>query len=1099
MSVRWLHFSDLHVGMREQGWLWPRYGNQLLEDLARLSDKAGPWDFIVFSGDLVNKGTVEEFNRLDEVLDSIWTRLEGLGCNPPLVTVPGNHDLQRSDSMAPELLALEQYWNDERIRADIWKDGSLFKRYISDRFENYKAWMTRSIASGRHAAPVLTGYFPGDASYSLDCDGGRVGFACLNSTWLQLGAGDYSESLNVDARQLMMITDDDPDAWVKQFDTALLITHQPASWLKAASLESWNSEINPSGRFDLHLFGHMHEPAITRVAVGGSMGRRGAQAASLFGLEKLPNGEIQRIQGYSSFKLSSNNEIKAVQCWPRVVVKTGDGDRKLAADVTQDLEEDNSFTISYSVDHRSALSTSTIAYTKSSNKKVLETDEYDVSTIRLPLRNTRAHSFVRKVEQVEFAKSLNEYGAAWLVSDWGMSAASFIGTVLNEISVSEDDVFRLDCSEYTTLESFRSKLLSSLGASFENVILALGNKGSSIILLDEVPVFNSSTDNSPSVTKEMERLVGIIKDFAPEAKIILKSRIAPELGNLPSVKLTAFDEADLTMYLRESELGSPRYARPDAAGIIFRRTDGVPLRVDDALRDLQVTSLSDLAASNPDLADSGDQAGDAPRSLVIAFDDLRSSTDADAPRAFELLLALSALPYGEQLTRIKRFLGVHPFSAKHATYLLDRGLLMSVTLSGMGEGDSIEQVRALVVPRIVREYILSVMDEEAIRRTDRAVLAMYFGERWAQGEISNSPTGKRAKNALSEGYEINNATTVILRMLLRSIKSDDSVTLEALLRLSGSFVAALLTGSHFRSVSLFTADILPLVEDSSYQREASVFKMQRARALRMLSEYKASIDCFDSIDLSLLTKDQRQNALIQGALACESFNKPDTAATLAKRAISVAPKAAYALHGELVIAEQIEDQKERIAKLNQLLTVAKKRGSKIMANNILISLASEPNTAMQEDRLREVVESARVTKDFWNVCRATITLAERIESGLDVSQDMRDRLVDAYHFLHAERISGMFDRCHERLWKIFEDNGDNENLLNLYRHSSFIWRLNGKDHLEQQYVRRLSSKITQLVGSNLHNVDRDRAYFMVRVSAILGAPPAPSSQRSPSA
>lgn len=140
------------------------------------------------------------------------------------------------------------------------------------------------------------------------------------------------------------------------------------------------------------------------------------------------------------------------------------------------------------------------------------------------------------------------------------------------------------------------------------------------------------------------------------------------------------------------------------------------------------------------------------------------------------------------------------------------------------------------------------------------------------------------------------------------------------------------------------------------------------------------------------------------------------------------------------------------------------------------------------EQLQEVVETARVTKDFWNVARATITLAEIAKSGSAISLDQRNRLVDAYHFLHAERLSSLFDRCHECLWRVFEDTGDTENLLNLFRHSSFIWRLAGHNDIELKYLRRLTGNISQLVMSNAPDIEKDRSYFMVRVSVVIGVP-----------
>jgi hypothetical protein len=41
-TIRWLHLTDLHVGMNDQDWLWPKVGSKFRDDLQRIYDTAGP-------------------------------------------------------------------------------------------------------------------------------------------------------------------------------------------------------------------------------------------------------------------------------------------------------------------------------------------------------------------------------------------------------------------------------------------------------------------------------------------------------------------------------------------------------------------------------------------------------------------------------------------------------------------------------------------------------------------------------------------------------------------------------------------------------------------------------------------------------------------------------------------------------------------------------------------------------------------------------------------------------------------------------------------------------------------------------------------------
>ena len=41
-TIRWLHLTDLHVGMDDQDWLWPNMATKFRDDLKKIYDAAGP-------------------------------------------------------------------------------------------------------------------------------------------------------------------------------------------------------------------------------------------------------------------------------------------------------------------------------------------------------------------------------------------------------------------------------------------------------------------------------------------------------------------------------------------------------------------------------------------------------------------------------------------------------------------------------------------------------------------------------------------------------------------------------------------------------------------------------------------------------------------------------------------------------------------------------------------------------------------------------------------------------------------------------------------------------------------------------------------------
>jgi hypothetical protein len=66
----------------------------------------------------------------------------------------------------------------------------------------------------------------------------------------------------------------------------LAASHQPPEWLDEPSQTEEYVEINPPGRFAVHLFGHMHDELIRNYSIGGAAVQRVGQGRSLFGKEE---------------------------------------------------------------------------------------------------------------------------------------------------------------------------------------------------------------------------------------------------------------------------------------------------------------------------------------------------------------------------------------------------------------------------------------------------------------------------------------------------------------------------------------------------------------------------------------------------------------------------------------------------------------------------------------------------------------------------------------------------------------------------------------------------------------------------------------------
>lgn len=341
-TIRWLHFTDFHQGMQAQSRLWPGVRDILFEDIKRLHERCGPWDLVVFTGDLTQRGSADEFARFNDTLAPLWHLFESLGSSPVLLTVPGNHDLVRPDKNLPETLLLNQWDKFDMVRQDFWKSPeSRYRKLIADAFKNYTQWWDE------HPFPRLphfhAGVLPGDFAATLEKDGFYLGIVGLNSAFLQLGAGDYEGRLALDVRQFHGACQGDGPAWMRRHECGLLMTHHPPSWLSPQNRDHVNAEIHTPGRFAAHMFGHMHDHALTTMAMGAAEVRRSLQGTSLFGLEAWgEHNTVERRHGYAAGAIELTDDGQAfLRIWPRVARKHAAGHWRIIQDLeSYELEDD---------------------------------------------------------------------------------------------------------------------------------------------------------------------------------------------------------------------------------------------------------------------------------------------------------------------------------------------------------------------------------------------------------------------------------------------------------------------------------------------------------------------------------------------------------------------------------------------------------------------------------------------------------------------------------------------------------------------------------------------------------------------------------------
>ncbi len=299
-TIRWLHLTDLHVGMADQDWLWPDVRQKFLDDLGRLREEVGPWDLVLFTGDLAQKAARDEYTKLEGIFAEIWEHFRKLGCDAKLLAVPGNHDVNQQNFEDQAVKELHRWTSDEAVRNGLWNDeNSPHRQVIENAFENYEEWWEGTPLK---PADITAGKFPGDFSWTFTKGRLKLGILGLNSAFLQLtkrqkGRRGYKGRLAVDPRQFLAACEGDDVAWAESHQACILMTHHPPEWLNPRNWETLRQRFLP--RFCLHLCGHNHETEVLKRLSGGAtdaplrwLGR------SLFGPKKAKNNSILRSHGY---------------------------------------------------------------------------------------------------------------------------------------------------------------------------------------------------------------------------------------------------------------------------------------------------------------------------------------------------------------------------------------------------------------------------------------------------------------------------------------------------------------------------------------------------------------------------------------------------------------------------------------------------------------------------------------------------------------------------------------------------------------------------------------------------------------------------------
>jgi predicted MPP superfamily phosphohydrolase len=1096
-KINWLHLSDVHLGQSEQQPLWPKFRHEFYRDLKTLATRFGPIEIVFFTGDFVQRGSEDEFDQASKELESLWAEIKRhTGVEPTLFAVPGNHDLVRPPAISSVSIALRQWHNQPEVRDQFWQDeGSELRQATRQHFNNYVKWLSRL----QIPQPQLTrGILPGDFSANFKSTHASIGVVGLNSTFLQIANGDFQRKLDLSVRQLNSVCAGDPDRWLQKNDLNVLLTHQPPSWFCDAALRDFQGEIYPPDRFFAHLCGHQHVVEVTDVSHGGSTPRRLRQAPSLFGLEKTGDA-IVREHGYLFGHFEISDAQLAESIIPRHAVRGLNGTLRLRPDQRFDLNSDDAVIIRIERENQPQVpapaperSTSVPPSTLPNVLEQIDTAQAEANISACPkfeVSREPQHCAIRLGEQAAVEAALRHERIAWIVADWGVGKDEFFRAVLTRFNGAEGRVFHFDSEAATDtdtlLRAFHQQFGISISAFATN--LSVPALGQHFLIIDNVPA-----DLIQAHSKRLADTLTAVRDYCPVLHLLISSRAQPppELKIQP-IELLPLEVPDVRSYVLAHPISIPGLDTTEHVEKLHVRSDGITAHIDRLLRAMKVSSISSVLdeeiAASPVVQTGTDSL---PPSLISAISNLARNAERTASRSFKLLKVLAILPYGETIDSLRHFLPSEPFFADHALLLKDLTLLDVIPLgaaapeirlpASSSEGNA---AKVLKVPRQVRDYVFNVISEEEKREFISAGLELYFGRKWRNGKprIRSVPIDYQAYLDHGPGNEFH----LIYDILHESIAKADSAGVRRASKLVLFYCEHLKRRDRFHDLVLVGSSFTKLLDQWSDRALFAQVAELYATGLRMVGHADEALRYFEQVWAAQEFTSSRDKAALWVKIGfCHvSLDRPEDARKAAQKIDEFSPeKSAFRQEAEWIRLQVRPKSAERTADMRQLEKAARTDGNLTIANNLALDLSSDAaDLGTKRTYVQSVLESG---ESGYNACRAIVAKGKALKSAgvlSELSSSDRRELTSAYAYLHAQRFGSLFDNCHEVLWGVLETEGNSDQLLRLFRHSSFVWRLRGEEDLECTYAARLDKHAEQ--GPHV-TVRTERGYLRIRLRQL---------------
>jgi tetratricopeptide (TPR) repeat protein len=699
------------------------------------------------------------------------------------------------------------------------------------------------------------------------------------------------------------------------------------------------------------------------------------------------------------------------------------------------------------------------------------------SVSKFPLTASDAHREVRKEEQATFELILRRQRVAWIIADWGLGKEGFVAAALERFgrSAADQDVYRLQCDELENVSGIFSAAEAQFGLSFQKFCAFAAALPALVLIFDDVPIEFSRG----SEAEIFSRLIKTTLDYCPSLLVIVTARQVDDSVIGGAIHLKALDVIDVKKFLHAARPTAPAFDDPDMIERIHVWSGGLPTHLERLVEMIEISTLADILAEGEYYAPSSTRAEPVPKQLQHAVSALAKSGNLYSRRSFRLLKVLTVLSEGETIQSIKRFYPSEPFYLQNATELMRLSLLESGS-SSVSVGDLTptssstrserDLPKILRVPRQVRDYVRDLIPEKERSEIVLAATELLFGRRWREGKIQL----RADRPSFTKGNEsggIGNEKTVICHLLSDAIKKRNAAIVKRIARLGLHYGQKLLQNDRFRDATLIGEDLVRLLESTDCIEEWVEAGEIYGRGLRMTGHRAEAIKVLQTAlekGKSFLPQEAQATFYIGIALAYDAERNKEAAVAAAREVLELIPEtSAQAFQAKGIIIEATEEGYQQQKQLSDLEQASRKKKYYTVANNIALTLAQMTDNVDESLRLQQRV--LREAEDTYNRVRAIIDKARLLQQANrlpDLSSNDRRMLSSAYSYSYGQRMGLLFDKCHKVLWGVLSKDNLWVQLVRLFRHSSFLWRLKGSDKEETTYLHELDPLDLRQLGAS---------------------------------